>query len=419
MARFDRKAKSQPKHGPASISGASKAPFVLPVQRPGWKGPGYIKKAVKPPPPPALEKIPRVQEQVIPEEIQQLVLDTFRDTFPESNDFDALKPVLREIKDAIAQKSFELAVGTDELLEKYTIRWAPSKALACSNILAWVCREWQHQEWIKTFNDDHDGTPANVVSFGRGAADFMALVALLKHLHPTAEGQQSPSSLPKEDVVSSFDSLAISEHGSTSSNVLLRVCLVDRVDWSGIVSRLHKTLTTPPVLSQYASAKARASNHSSLSPQSLSWSCTQLDILDCGLEDLRSMIGPNPSLLTFFFTLSELYSISISKVSVFLLRLTAAAPKGSLLLVVDSPGVDVETTNEDQHETEDRKYPFHWLLYKTLMPQGKREEKNTEEKEAAWEKLVDEENTVKLSRSLRFPVSLENIKFQVHLLRRL
>ncbi|KAI9148818.1 25S rRNA (uridine(2843)-N(3))-methyltransferase [Paramyrothecium foliicola] len=423
MARFDRKAKSQPKHGPASISGASKAAAVLPVNRPEWKGPGYIKKVPRKQPPPSQgkENNVKVLDQLVPQETQQALLDIFRDTFPESNDFDALKPALREIREAIDQQDLEKAFGTEDFLEKYTVRWSPSKALACSNIIAWLCREWEDQEWVRRFHDNDQQGPANVITFGRGAAEHMALVALLKHTHPSTAGHQSQD-LSKEtpEISENLESLTIQEPQPATQKTWLHVSQVDTANWSNVLTKLSHIYTTPRPLSQYASAKARASNNSFLSHEALAWNFTQRGVFDYGVEDVRSLIGPNPTLITLFFTLNELYSLSIPKTSAFLMKLTAAAPKGSLLLVVDSPGAFAESTIQNGEATEEREYPMHWLMHQALLPKKTQKVAKAEEEHAAWGKLAEEDNySFQLSKGLRFPVSLENIKFQLHLLERL
>jgi 25S rRNA (uracil2843-N3)-methyltransferase len=131
------------------------------------------------------------------------------------------------------------------------------------------------------------------------------------------------------------------------------------------------------------------------------------------------MIGPNTTLLTLCFTLGELYSISIPKKSAFLIKLTAAGLRGSLLLVVDTPGAYAKSGTQNDETAQEKKSPMDRLMYKALLP--KIPQKAEEVKEAAaWGKLVEEDNyLLQLPEGLRFPVSLENIKFQLHLLEQL
>lgn len=360
-------------------------------------------------------------EQIIPVELQQLILDMFRDSFPELNDFEALKPALQDIKEAMVQGDFDRAFGTPESLERYTIRWSPSRALVFSNVLAWICNQWPEQECVERCVSGDAQIPARVLSFGRGAAEHIALAAVLKHLHPGAAGRQSRSVSEDADEISQdLDALSISRPQAAHQSLLLSMHQVDTTNWSDVLSKLHHTYTTPPTLSKYASTKARASNNSFLSDQALSWKFIQLDVLECGVEQLRSIIGLEPTLLTLFFTLGELYSTSISKTSAFLLKLTLAAPHGSLLLVVDSPGAHAETTSQSDEQAQERIYPVQWLMYQALYPGGLQKMKDEKEAAPAWKKLAQEDNYLfQLAKGLQYSASLENMKFQLHLLERL
>ncbi|CAG9983055.1 unnamed protein product [Clonostachys byssicola] len=425
MRRYQRQAQSQPKHGPPSVSGASKAPIAPPSRRPDERGSGITKKSVKRPPPQATPApAAKVQQQIIPDSLQQLILDIFRETFPQVNEFEAMKPALREIKDTLDRRDFQQAFATEEHKEKYTIRWSPSQALAYSNILAWIAKEYSDNEWVKQFlTDGVKNNPSSVLCFGRGAAELVALIVMLKNSHLSALGQPAQPELENgQEIDGALGNLTVSDQWPISDKTLLRVGLVDTTDWTEVVSKIHQSYTTPRPLSKYASAKARLSNTSPLSPKALSWKFTQLDILDCGIEELGSMIGADPTLITLFFTLNDMYMTSISKVSALLRKITAAAPKGSLLLVVDKPGACVEATPTDNNAgTEGRQYPIHLLMYRALFPEEHQKvEKVKDKKEPAWEKLVEEDNCIfKLDKGLVFPGCLENIKFQMHLLQRL
>ncbi len=144
MGQYDRKAQSQPKHGKTPDSGASKAPAAPPRRRPGWKGPSYIKKGLRQQPTPLQANAapaPFALECLLPVKLQQIMLDVFRRGFPVSNNFEALKPTLREIKDALLQGDFGRADRGDKQLEAYAVRWSPSHALGFSNLLAWICEK--------------------------------------------------------------------------------------------------------------------------------------------------------------------------------------------------------------------------------------------------------------------------------------
>lgn len=439
MGKFDRKAQSQPKHGKPSSSGASKAPAVAPRQLSAWKGPSYIqkKKSKSAQQHSAGAAEPLVLEHSLPVDLQQLILDIFRSTFPASGDFDALKPTLREINGALLQGDLETAFGREELLEAYAVRWSPSRALGYSNILAWVCGKilcsadesdsvgdaWVNQ--LRTSGGLGNAEKANpkVVCFGGGASEIMAFSGLLRLLLPTTTKGQ-PEEAPIEDIaVEGLKALSVTTESNRST--LLDLHLVDTAGWSSVTSRLYAGLTTPPALSKYASAAARAANAAFLAPRALKHTFHRENIFDYKLEDLQSLIGSNPALLTLFLTLNDLYSSSIPKATSFLLRLTAAAPRGCLLLVVDNPGAFSEmAAGPGAGDTDEKKrYSMRWLLDHALVPQPRTIEGQAADEDeqpvSAWEKVVDENSIwFKLDEGLKYPVSLENLKFQVHLFRR-
>ncbi|KAF5718693.1 hypothetical protein FMUND_5053 [Fusarium mundagurra] len=403
MKKFKRSAQSQPKHGKPPSSGASKAPVAPPVRRPGWTGPSYLHKPAKKTPTPVKDTNSIEQIQSLSVKHQQLILDTIRTTFPAADEFNALKPVLREIREALEQKDYCKAFGSEEFLEAYTIRWSPSRALTMGNVLAWVCSEMSGAAWVQQFLQSEGQKSSNIVCFGRGGSDLLACVALLKHSHE-----------------SKLDELPRRESSSPDHNdsAMVDLNLIDRHDWSGIVTKLQHTLTHPPPLSKYATEKARASNISAIPSHVINLAVNTLDILESDSTTLHTTFGPNPALITLFFTLHEFYSISISKATAFLLRLAEAAPKGSLLLVVDSPGA-VVVLPRSSDKGQEKKYPLEWLLYQALLPPKSAD--SEEEKQPDWAKLIEggHEKEYRLPAGLRFPGSLENTRFQVHLLERL
>lgn len=410
MTKSTRSAQSQPKHGHPSASGASKAPVAPPIRRPGWTGPGYIRKVVKQTPEAVKESSSIEQIQSLSMEHQQLILDTIRTTFPAVDDFNALIPALRVVREALEQKDYCKAFGTEESSEAYTIRWSPSSALTTANVLAWMCSEMGEAAWIQQFLHNDTQKPSKIVCIGRGGSDLLACATMLKHCH-----QNKLDENPRLESSSPNATTCLDPHNGSA---LIDLNLIDRHDWSEIVSRLQHTLVHPPPLSKYATAKAHASNTSAIPPRALNLTVNRFDILESKSTGLRAMIGPNPALITLFFTLHELYSISIPKTTAFLLRLTSAAPKGSLLLIVDSLGAHA-TLSDSSNKDQEKKYPLEWLLYHALLPPKNKD--SEAEEQPAWAKLITggHEKEYKLPPSLQFPGSLENSKLQVHLLARL
>jgi 25S rRNA (uracil2843-N3)-methyltransferase len=445
MKKFVRQAKSAKKHPVQSSDTPHHAPIPVPQnpsQRPGWKGPSYVRKVPKPAPrptPSSKNSESPIADQIIPVEQQQVLLNVFRNAFPASADFEALKPTLQEVKNALFERDFARAFGKEEYLDAYSCRWSPSRCLCYSYVIADLVKEFEDEDVVrrilglqeKDMDEDEEsiedvalastsaanGTSQNgqrvarIVCFGGGAAEVVAVAGAVRYLHPTAMGK--PAQISEEtSITESLKSLTVMDC-QTQPNVDL--LLVDTAAWGDVISKLNTTITSPPPLSKYASATAKASNASLLAPGILNTSFTQQDILEASIDNLGTLIGADPTLLTLLFTLNELYTHSISLATAFLLNITRLAPKGSLLLVVDSPGSYSETTVGKDGEK--KKYPMHWLMDHTLLEKhSKRGEQDT----PAWEKLVgDESRWFRLDEGLRYPISLENMRFQVHLFKRL
>jgi 25S rRNA (uracil2843-N3)-methyltransferase len=93
--------------------------------------------------------------------------------------------------------------------------------------------------------------------------------------------------------------------------------------------------------------------------------------------------------------------------------------------VVDTPGAHTEiTASNAEGEEEKRKYPMNLLMDFALVPKQtkkpNRKASDEEESRPAWEKVMEKTSmSYKLREGLRYPGSLENLRFQVHLFRRL
>jgi len=401
MGKLDRQAQSRPKHGKPPGSGASRAPPPPPNSRPLERGEGSRKKAPPRKPQPPQNPVPNLQENIFPVDLQQLILDIFRVTFPASQEFADLKPLLSQINEALLQGSYETAFRTEESREGYAIRWSPSRALVHANVLEQVCDEHGDSPWVEQLLGNGGDAPTKVLCFGGGAADVMAMAGVLRSRRADAAGKPSAASSPS----------------SPPPNPLFDLHLIDAADWSGVVTKLTTGLATPPELSKYASAAARARNASFLFPQALRTKCTQTQVLDLTQEDLRSVIDPDVTLVTLLFTLNDLYTTSIRRATSFLLKLSAAVPKGCLLLVVDAH--NASSTADGIEDAQAEPYPMSWLLDKALLPnQGMVEDELVPKRE--WEKMMGDTNRLFKfpEKGLSYPAGLENLKIQVHLFRR-
>lgn len=364
-----------------------------------------------------------------------MLLNLLRDTFPACQDSETLKPLLRTINDSLLLRDFETAFGSEQYRESYVLRWSPSRALAYTNVLAGLCtEEGEDQTWANALiNQQEENQPstnyakdsAKVVCFGGGAAEIIAFAGLLRQLRLDAARKPEPGSSSLSAAVldeAGFPLASDSVYLSTSAS-LLDLHIVDMADWSSVISKLHIGLQTPPILSKYASAAARASNIPFLTSGMLKPTFTQANIFASSTEELRSMIGPSPSLITLLFTLSDLYSDSIPRTTAFLLKLTMATPEGSVLLVVDSPESHPESVVKESQEAtrnnETKSFPMVRLMNHVLIGEVGKDVEGSETK-AKWRKITTMDNRFhKLEERLKYPLSLENLRFQVHLYKRL
>ncbi|KAH0276948.1 hypothetical protein KCU91_g3514, partial [Aureobasidium melanogenum] len=419
MGQYDRKAQSQRKHGPILSSSTSKAPARLaPSTKPEWRGSGYTKKAKPKPHLDIATPVPVAQDQHLPIELQQLVLNVFKDVFSELMDFEELKGVLRSVVEEVGEGDWEKAFGEKRKREAYVVRWSPSRALAYANALASFCEQRSEDDWVQRITDSAFPSKVKAICFGGGAAEFMAFAGLIRHLQPNASGKQ------QQELDASTAEVA------SNTTPLLNITLIDFADWSSVLDKLVKGITTPPPLSKYASAAARAANTALLAPQKLNINFENHDIFNLKPAQLKEILNTDePVLATFFLTLGHLYNTSIPKTTAFLYKLGAILPVGSTILVVDSIGSSVSVPIPDSEEVTD--YSVSWLLSRVLLgkpaepvqTQGKGK-KAVEEEEAnkpvpRWEKVINEEMKInRLDEKLRYPGSLENVKFQILAFRR-
>ncbi|KAF2214727.1 hypothetical protein CERZMDRAFT_65962 [Cercospora zeae-maydis SCOH1-5] len=304
--------------------------------------------------------------------VQQKCLSIFRDALSSGDDDAAL---LQEVKTHLYRRDFAAAFAKDEYLRVYASRWSPSRALGYLQIFSHV------QAILCEGRDENE--PLKAVCLGGGAgAELVALAAWL------------------------------SERRGDSLKSRISALFLDIAAWGPTVSQLRHAVVNPPVLSQYASAAAKAANVSLLPEEAFAANFQQADALD--IDDSQSKtIYEKTDLITLLFTLNELYSTSVPKTQKMLARITEAAPPGAHLLVVDSPG-SYSTVSINGAE---KKYPMQWLLDHTLL--GSQQKRGEEEIPAKWEKLVsDESRWFRLPQGLEYRLELENMRYQIHLYRR-
>lgn len=431
MSKFIRQDKSQRKH-PVNSSSSSilKAPVVAASikERPDWKGPGFVKKVSKKKDAPlqSIAKAPsdlKAQQQCLPVELQQLVLDIFRTSFPACQDYDSLKLVLQEVREALEERDFERAFGKRECREAFVVRWCPNRALLFAHVILGICEGFSEEPWIrslcgvnKELKDDEEGRrevlSSNVVCFGSGPAELMALAAVLRHIQPSSRGYPQ--------LISETLSHASTPEPPVCRSPTPQMHILNASPWSSAINALTSTLITPPILSKYASATAKANNVSFLRQGCMETTFHEISILEASQEILSSTLGSKPVLITICYTLNDLHMSSVAKTAAFLLKLTIVAPKNSLLLVIDSPEADLEAAASRGPKVSENKgksrYSMQYLMDLVLLEKGLGK---SEGEEPAWEKLVGDGSRIfKLDERLKYPISLENMRAQVYLFRR-
>jgi 25S rRNA (uracil2843-N3)-methyltransferase len=312
----------------------------------------------------------------LPLKLQQRCLDLFRDAFHPGPDDHS---VLQEIKGHLYNRDFVAAFGKEDYLRVYASRWSPSRALAYLPIFQDI------GSYLSKESDD----VAHTVCIGGGAGGELVALSALSSLE---------------------------QNGSTGSPRPTSVTLLDIADWSKVTANLQRTITTPPELSKYTSQAKKDANKALVTDEALTVSFKKLDVLDSQdqTKEQLSACCKAATLVTFMFTLNELYSISMTKTQQLLQHLTDDMTLGSCLLVVDSPG-SYSTVSINGAE---KKYPMQWLLDFTLLGQSAKADKD--QRPPKWEKLTsDDSRWFRLDDSLQYPIDLEDMRYQIYLYRRI
>lgn len=385
------------------------------------------------------------RSSAIPIELQQLLLNVFKNAFSTQFD-DHLPAVIQSIKQQLYNRDFEKAFGTEASLEAYATRWSPSRALAYLDALCSLpylsdqlrasslggaaqsgeahppctSEEVAHDTHVRegpAMPQPHTVTPPSspdqikVACLGGGAgAELVAFAGYLHYLCSSAMSSTQSSQ----------------EHSDSESGTPVRfdIAAVDIADWSTVVHILFAGLSSPPPVSKYASAALKAVNAPLVNSDNFTVNFYRQDILNMAMPVMASILQ-DTALVTLLFTLNELYTSSMSGTTTFLLSLTYILDPGSLLLVIDSPGsystVDVgKDTNRDEPPPIPKKYPMQWLLDHTLLEASAIGSSRNTTSGGQWEKLVsDDSRWFRLPEGLKYPIELEDMRYQLHLYRRL
>ena len=364
------------------------------------------------------------QEQssnVIPIALQQLVLNVFRGVYVTSIN-ETLPTLIQEVKQHLFNRDFTQAFGQSKYLEAYALRWSCGRSLMYLDVFARLScfrdifakykreskdgvglpikRSSHHSVPNKTAN--HPKGPRVVCVGGGGGGELVALAAYL-HFLDGSEGCTEPK--------------------SSESLTETKLTIVDIADWSEVIQRLYHGIITAPSLSKFASSKSKASARALINTACFSIEFVRQDILKAEVEHLSSLLQ-DVELVTIMFTLNELYSTSVSDTTNFLLSMTCLIAPGTLLLVIDSPGsystVSVGKTLTAVESSEEKKYPMQWLLDHTLLEASAIGSSKLAAQERQWEKVEDlDSRWCRLKRELIYPIDLEDMRYQLHLYRRL
>jgi len=247
----------------------------------------------------------------------------------------------------------------------------------------------------------------------------------------------------------------------SDSGMVADITLLDVGPWGSVVGRLHASLleSAPVAHGRELSTTYEKGTSSLVTATDFRVEFTQRDILSMKQGELEKLLRTrptstttatdNPVLITLLFTLNELYAAGgIKLTTIFLRALTGALAPGTLLLVVDSPG----SYSEAAVGKEARKYPMQWLLDHTLLStsspasgprqrtgvdtagssDGTKTNANTDtggDRDAdegqeevveayTWQKIESSDSTwFRLPDGLRYPIQLENMRYQLHLYR--
>ena len=376
------------------------------------------------------------KSNIVPVELQQLLLNIFKNGF-RVNDNSKLSGLIQQTKQHLFTREFDKAFGSEDLREAYAARWSPSRALAYTQIfynLTPLTRRLVPDCGEGFANSDHGSTDqprdalANtqntaedaedptgkknrIVCIGAGAgAEIVALGGCLN----------LSSNRPVSDIQK-----AISQdkgHDRTNSLQRLEITAIDIADWKSVVDRLQLNMTIAPPLSQYASAEAKAANAALIGSNAMVLKFVKQDVLTMAMDQMPAVFA-DALLVTLMFTLNELYTSSMSATTNLLFALTMLLPAGALLLVVDSPGsystVSIGKAS-DANGQSTKNYPMQWLLDHTLLESASIGSSKNASGEHQWEKLESQDSEwFRLPSELRYPIELEDMRYQMHLYRRL
>ncbi|KAI1178620.1 hypothetical protein F4777DRAFT_79422 [Nemania sp. FL0916] len=399
---------------------------------------------------------------------QQTLLNIFSSAFRDVLGAEDFSARLQDLKTALFNRDFAAAFAREDALDVYAARWSPTRALCYGRVLRGLgthLRGLVEEDASSSVRngdggdddaacDEKDGDDAEDVAADRESKDSGALPK--DQAEQEAIGSKTTPCLKVLAIGGGAAELvAFADYISSLDTTTTRceITLVDIGPWAGVVQKLQTALTSPPVLSRYASAAVAAASKALVARDRLVSRFVQGDILALGRDELERLVGERggnkgggireegegekkrgskPILITLLFTLNELYTAGgIKRTTAFLRLLSTIAVPGTLLLVVDSPG----SYSEAAVGKDAKRYPMQWLLDHTLVPPPSPKKPGTKtaaevrsvEDEAApnaeangvrWEKIESHDSVwFRVAEGLSYPIALENMRYQVHLYR--
>ena len=378
-----------------------------------------------------------------PLELQQRLLNVFQNTFLDQFN-SSLSKVVQEVKQHLFNRDFGHAFGNQAFLDAYAMRWSPSRALAYLDIFNNLLETHMHlqaypyrrhrdfsekaehkdisvtvtgtipspQALPSLLQQEGNTTQVKVLSLGGGAgAEVVALAGLFCHIGRSRKSIDSTSGDLRQP------------------KMIVEVTAVDVADWSSVMARLNASLTTMLAMPRYASGEVANSIASNFDHDSFRVTFGQHDLLKMEVSQMKPLLR-NCTLVTFMFTLNELYSTSLSETTKCLLSITDLIQQGSLILVVDSPGsystvtigrdAKSQNTQKQKEPSAPREYPMLWLLEHTLLNTAVHGTGKLSNQEKQWEKLQGNDSKwFRIPPGLEYPIEIENMRYQIHLYRRL
>ena len=351
----------------------------------------------------------------IPIETQQQILDAFRRAFPfpDQHGQPDLRATIQEVKAHLFQRDFSRAFAKSEYLAAYALRWSAGRALGYATIFS-------HGDLQQIWSAAPAVVSAplvdpNVTLLSSPASSDSSVLS---------SGQQPPPSSHASawrvvciggggGAEVAACAAAAQRHFQHSPPTKMFVEVVDIAGWASCLHQLENALCTPPPLSIYASESATAANNPFVGRDAFQVHFSRRDVLGISEPELKDLMQ-HTRLCTIMFTLNELFSSSIAQTTAFLLALTQSMSPASWLLVVDSPGSYSEVKLGKGDDPKTRQYPMEWLLDHTLLEVAGADENHK------WMKVVsDDSRWFRLNQqSLKYPIELENMRYQIHLYQR-